>query len=171
MSEATEPGPDGRAASVEHAGRDGGADGRDEPLVAWQAVLTGALVGLAVLVTASIVGALLDRNLTNYDESGWRSALFVVVLVGYLSAGFLAGRRAPTAALSNGALAGTFAFVAWVPIRVVIWIARDEHKGLFTGPSPVFRPGQVFGHLVIASALGMLGGFLGARLVVRRVEQ
>ena len=132
-------------------------------------MLLGALVGLLVLVAASVVGALLDRNIANYDDSGWKALLFVVVLIGYLSAGFVAGRRAPGGALSNGALAGTFSFVLWVPIRIVIWAVRDEHKGLFTGSAPVFKPGQLFGHLVIASALGMLGGVLGARLVVKRV--
>jgi len=141
-----------------------------DTLVDWRAVLAGAVIGLGVLVVASIVGALLDRNIADYDESGWRAVLFVVVLVGYLSAGFVAGRRAPSAALTNGALAGTCAFVLWVPIRIVIWTVRDEHKGLFTGTSPVFRPGQLFGHLLIASALGMIGGVIGARVVVKRVR-
>ena len=141
-----------------------------DTLVDWRAVLSGAVIGLGVLVVASIVGALLDRNIADYDESGWRAVLFVVVLVGYLSAGFVAGRQAPSAALTNGALAGTCSFVLWVPIRVVIWAVRDEHKGLFTGTSPVFRPGQLFGHLLIASALGMIGGVIGARVVVKRVR-
>ena len=52
-------------------------------------------------------------------------------------------------------------------MRIVIWLVRDEHRGLFTGHSPALRPGQIFGHLVIAAALGMLGGFLGARSVNR----
>jgi len=148
----------------------GDAPDADERLLEWHAVLPGALVGLVVLVAASLVGALLDRNLADYDHSAWRYPLFVVVLVGYASAGFVAGRRAPSGALSNGAVAGILAFALWVPIRILIWAVRDEHKGLFTGSSPVLRPGQIFGHLVIASALGMLGGFIGARLVVKRVQ-
>jgi hypothetical protein len=87
-----------------------------------------------------------------------------------LSAGFVAGRRAPAGALTNGALAGTLTFVVWVPVRILIWVARDEHEALFTGTDPVFKPGQIFGHLVIASALGMLGGILAARLVVKRAD-
>src|SRR5262249_12270540 len=142
----------------------------EEGIVEWRAVVSGALVGLAVLVLASIVGALLDRNIANYDDSAWRPLLFVVVLIGYLSAGFMAGRRAPGAALTNGALGATLSFVLWIPIRVVIWAVRDENKGLFTGARPVFTVPQIFGHLVIASALGMLGGVLGARLVVKRVR-
>ncbi|MFI5047119.1 MAG: hypothetical protein ACHQIG_08640 [Acidimicrobiia bacterium] len=155
------------------AGGGGGATGTagaDERLLDWRAMLLGALLGLAVLVAASVVGALLDRNMANYDKSGWRAVLFVVVLVGYLSAGFVAGRRVPSGSLSNGALAATLAFVLWIPIRIVIWAVRDENKALFTGSSPVFKPGQIFGHLVIASALGMLGGVLGARLVVKRAQ-
>ena len=159
--------PDGRGFGPGHAPPSAAPD---DELIDWRAVLAGALVGLAVLVAASVVGALLDRNVANYDDSAWRPALFVVVLVGYLSAGFVGGRRAPSAALSNGALAATFSFVLWVPIRVVIWLVRDEHKGLFTGSSAVFPPGQIFGHLVIASALGMVGGVVGSRLVVKRVR-
>src|SRR5262245_26137299 len=147
-----------------------GGTGDADRIVDPVAVFVGALVGLAVLVGASVVDALLDRNLADYDASGWRYALFVVILVGYVSAGFLAGRRAPAGALTNGALAGTLAFVLWVPVRILIWVARDEDKALFTGAAPVFKVGQVIGHLVIASALGMLGGVLGSRLVVKRAR-
>ena len=44
---------------------------------------------------------------------------------------------------------------------------RDENRALFTGHSPALRPGQIFGHLVIAAGLGMFGGFLGARSIKR----
>ncbi len=140
----------------------------DEPLIEWRAIVPGALLGLLVLVVASVTDAILDRNLADYDDSGWRYLLFVIVLVGYLSAGYVAGRRAPSGALTNGALAGTLTFVAWIPVRILIWIARDENAALFTGTDPVFKPGQIFGHVVIASALGMLGGILGAHLVAKR---
>ena len=33
--------------------------------------------------------------------------------------------------------------------------------------APALRPGQLFGHLVIAAALGMLGGFIGSRPAAR----
>jgi putative membrane protein (TIGR04086 family) len=147
-----------------------GADAPDAPIVEWRALVPGAMIGLLVLVVASVTDAILDRNLDDYDDSGWRYVLFVVVLVGYLSAGYVAGRRAPQGALTNGALAGTLTFVVWVPVRILIWLARDEHEALFTGTDPVFKPGQIFGHLVIASALGMLGGIIGARLVAKRAE-
>jgi hypothetical protein len=132
-----------------------------------RAVVVGALVGLGLLVAVSVVQAILDNNIDDFDDSGWIYPLFVGVLISYAVGGFVAGRAAPDGALTNGTLAGVGAFVLWIPVRILIWVARDEDKGLFTGHSPVLRPGQVFGHLVIAAALGMLGGWLGARALAR----
>jgi hypothetical protein len=139
----------------------------DDQLVVWPAVLRGALLGLCVLVGASVAEAILDRNLDNFNDSGWIHPLFVAILVGYALGGWLAGRLVPDAFLTNGALAGVGAFVLWVPVRIAIWLVRDEHRGLFSGHSPALRPGQLFGHLVIAAALGMLGGFIGSRPAAR----
>ena len=136
-------------------------------LVQWRAVVTGALIGFLVLVATSVVAALLDHYLDDFDDSGWIYPLFVGVLVAYGISGFVAGRATPFAPLTNGVLAGVGGFVLWVPVRVLIWAVRDEDKGLFAGHSPVLRPGQLFGHLLIAAALGMLGGWIGARLATR----
>jgi len=135
--------------------------------IAWGPVLRGAMVGLCVLVVASVVEAILDRNMDNFKDSGWIYPLFVVVLVGYALSGYVTGRAVPDSPLTNGTLAGLFAFVLWIPVRIVIWLARDERKGLFTGHSPAIRPGQILGHLVIAAGLGLLGGWLGGRAVRR----
>jgi hypothetical protein len=136
-------------------------------VVEWRVVFRGALLGLLVLVTASVVEAVLDRNIDAFRDSGWIYPLFVAILAGYALGGWQAGRLVPSAALTNGTLAGVGAFVLWIPVRIVIWLVRDEHRGLFTGHSPALRPGQIFGHLVIAAALGMLGGWLGARSAVK----
>jgi hypothetical protein len=136
-------------------------------IVDWRAVCRGALLGLLVLVAASVVEAILDRNIDTFRDSGWIYPLFVAILFGYALGGWQAGRLVPDAALTNGALAGIGAFVLWIPVRIVIWLVRDEHRGLFSGHSPALRPGQIFGHLVIAAALGMVGGWLGARSVRR----
>jgi hypothetical protein len=127
------------------------------------AVFRGAIAGLLFLVLASVIEAILDRNLDNFSDSGWIYPLFVLILFGYTLGGFGAGRLAPYAGLSNGLLAGIGAFVLWIPVRIVIWLVRDENRALFTGHDPALRPGQIFGHLLIAAALGMFGGFLGAR--------
>jgi hypothetical protein len=139
----------------------------DEPVIHWSAVFRGATAGLCFLVLASVVEAILDRNIDTFRDSGWIYPLFVVILFGYTLGGFGAGRLVPEAALSNGLLAGVGAFVLWIPVRIVIWLVRDENRGLFTGHSPALRPGQIFGHVVIAAALGMFGGFLGARSIKR----
>src|SRR5918999_598971 len=90
------------------------------------AVVRGAAAGLALIVPTTIIGALLDRSIDDFDDSAWRAALFVVILAAYFLSGWVAGRIAQTP-LSNGALAGLGAFVLWIPVRVVIWLVRDEH--------------------------------------------
>jgi hypothetical protein len=136
-------------------------------VVQWNAVFRGATAGLFFLVLASIIEAILDRNIDSFNDSGWIYPLFILILFGYMLGGFGAGRMVPQAALSNGLLAGLGAFVLWIPVRIVIWLVRDENRALFTGHSPALRPGQIFGHLVIAAGLGMFGGFLGARSIKR----
>jgi len=147
------------------------ATSADEPVIHWNAVLRGALAGLFFLVLASVVEAILDRNIDNFNDSGWIYPLFLVILFGYTLGGFGAGRLVPQAALSNGLLAGVGAFVLWLPVRIVIWLVRDENRGLFTGHSPALRPGQLFGHLLIGAALGMIGGWLGARAALRSAKR
>lgn len=135
--------------------------------VAWGPMLRGALVGLCVLVAASVIEAILDRNVSDFKDSGWIYPLFVAILVGYAIGGYVAGKAVPDSPLTNGLLAGVFAFLLWIPVRILIWAVRDENKGLFTGHSPAIRPGQLFGHIVIAAGLGMLGGWLGGRAALR----
>jgi hypothetical protein len=135
----------------------------EERLIDWRAVFRGAVAGLCLLVIASVVEAILDRNIDTFSDSGWIYALFVLILFAYALAGFGAGKLVPNAALSNGTLAGVGAFVLWIPVRIVIWLIRDENRGLFTGHSPALRPGQLFGHLVIAAGLGLFGGYMATR--------
>jgi hypothetical protein len=125
------------------------------------------MLGLCVLVVVSVVEAVLDRNLDSFKDSAWIVPLSVVILVGYAIGGYAAGRAVPTSPLTNGMLAGLFAFVLWIPVRILIWVARDENKGLFTGHSPAIPPGQLLGHVVIAAGLGLFGGWLGGRAALR----
>lgn len=141
---------------------------REPTAVCWPAVARGAGVGLAVLVVVATVRAILDRTVEDFDASGWTLPLFVVLLVGYFLGGWVAQRTAtergaPDAPYTHGALAGLGAFCAWVPLRIVIWLVRDEHRGLVRGPDGALRPGQVFGALVVAAGIGVLGAVLCAR--------
>lgn len=143
--------------------------------IVWPAVAAGAGVGLAALVVVATTRAVLDRRVEDFDESGWTLPLFVLLVAGYVLAGWVAQRRAggagtPDAPLTHGALAGLGAFVAWIPVRILIWLVRDEHRGLVRGSDAALRPGQVFGALVIAAGFGLVGGYLAARSS-RRVRQ
>lgn len=139
------------------------------PIVERAAVGRGAAVGLALIIPITIVGAILDRNIDDFEDTGWRVVLAILILVAYGVAGWVAGRIAQ-APLTNGALAGIGAFILWIPVRVLIWVVRDEHRGLFSGAEPVLKIGQIFGQLVLATVLGMLGGFLAARRGSRPTE-
>lgn len=136
--------------------------------VDWRVVLRGSLVGLAVIAPVSVLGAVLDHEMTDFDSSGWRYPLFVLILVGYAAAGWVAGRARPDSPLTHAALAGMGAFVLWIPIRVAIWATREDGRGLVSGDRAVLRPGQLFGQFVIAAALAMVGAFLASRIAARR---
>jgi len=145
---------------------------RRGPTVDWPAVLWGAGAGLVLIVVAATLRVVLDRNIDNFDETGWVLPLFVVILAAYFLAGWVAQRRAAAgglgdAPLTHGALAGLGAFVLWIPLRVVIWIVRGEERGLVRGSDAALRPAQLFGGIVIAAGVGMLGGVLAGRIATR----
>ena len=94
--------------------------------VRWPAVIRGALLGLALVIPITIVGAILDRSMDNFDNSGWRVLLALLIALTFVPAGAYAARLAPTGPLTKGALAGVGTFVAWLPLRVLIWLTRDD---------------------------------------------
>ena len=134
----------------------------------WAAVVRGAVVGLSIIVPVTILRVVLDHEVDNPDHSAWIYPLFVLLLVGYAVGGYVAGRAGADAPLTNGTLAGLGALVIWLPIRIVIWAAREDGRGLFSGHRAALPPGQLFGALVIAAGLGMLGGFISERVGFRR---
>lgn len=129
------------------------------------AVLRGAVAGLLVIVPLSALRAVIDNETGNFNDSGWVVLFGFGLFLAYVAAGAIAAHRAPGTPFTNGTLAGLGAFVLWLPLRVVIWLARSESQGLITGSDPVFTVGQIFGQLLFAAAFGLLGGFIGARMV------
>ena len=116
----------------------------------------------------TVLRVVLDREIADFDDSGWIYPLFVLILVGYFAAGWIAGRGRPDAPLSHGTLAGLGVLVLWIPIRIVIWAIREDGRGLVSGDHAALGPGQVFGAFVIAATLAMLGALLAARVTRRR---
>lgn len=127
------------------------------------AVVRGIVAGALVIALVAAIGAVLDRSIDDFDDSGWPFLLFLAILFAYATAGYGAGRLAVRAPLSNGALAGIGAFAVWIPARILIWVIRDDSGGLLSGDEPVLSIGGIFANLVFATALGMLGGMLAAR--------
>lgn len=125
-----------------------------------RAVAEGALLGAALILPITVAGALIDRAMDDFDDSAWPVTLFLAILAAYALAGWWAGRRAGDAPLTNGALAGLGAFAAWIPLRVLIWLLRDDSKGLVGGDDAVFTAGGLLGNLVFAAALGMVGALI-----------
>ncbi len=143
--------------------------------VCWPAVARGAGVGLAVLIGVATLRAVLDDNVEDFADSGWTIPLFVLLLVGYLLAGWVAQRHAAEqgmgdAPYTQGALAGIGAFACWIPLRVGIWLVRDEDRGLVSGSNGALRPGQLFGALVISAGVGLIGALVAARRTAARSD-
>ena len=135
----------------------------NQKILSWPSITRGALAGLAIVVVAAIARAVLNHQMDDFKKSIWVYLLFVLVLVGYFVAGYVAGRARPDTPLTNGALAGLGAVVLWIPIRVVIWAVREDGHALLKGNQAILRPGQIFGALVISTALGMVGALIAAR--------
>jgi hypothetical protein len=135
----------------------------DRTVLDRSALFPGAATGLVLIALLSAVRALVDRQVDDFDDSAWIVVFAVGQLLIYVFAGAVAGARAPSAPLSNGGLSSLLAVVVWIPVRIAIWLVRDETRGLLSGHDPVFEAGPVFVALVLAFALGVAGGALGAR--------
>ena len=100
----------------------------------------GAAFGLLLFVPLSAIRVVIDQNVSDFDHSGWAPVFAIALFVVYIVAGLVAARAAVDAPLSNGIVAAVGAFLLWIPIRIVIWLIRDNGDGLFSGSAPVFTP-------------------------------
>lgn len=127
------------------------------------AVARGAAVGLLLFVPISALRVLVDRNVSDFDHSGWAPLFAVAIFVVYAVTGWVAARIADDAPYSNGIVAAIGALVLWLPIRALIWAVRESDQHLFGGTNPVFTPARILGQLVFAAALGAIGGVIASR--------
>lgn len=132
------------------------------------AVSRGAAIGLLLFVPISALRVLVDRNVNDFDHSGWAPLFALAIFAVYGIAGFVAARIALDAPLSNSILAAIGALLLWLPIRALIWTVRDSDQHLFGGHDPVFTPGRLLGQVAFAAALGVIGGVVASRRRSRR---
>lgn len=102
----------------------------------------GTGTGLAVAFPGLVLGGLLD------------AAIFaLVVLAGFVAAGYVAGSRRPDSPLSHGILAalGTFTIAETIAIALIVAKGNTLHPAVY-----VFLAG-------VAAGLGLAGGSLSER--------
>ena len=104
-------------------------DVESRAIVDWPAVARGALLGLALIIPITILDAILDRRIDDFEDSGWRVLIALLIMAAFIPAGAYAARFTPNAPLTNGALAGLGAFAVWIPFRVLIWLTRTTTAG------------------------------------------
>ena len=139
----------------------------DGALIDRTAIVRGALAGLVVIVPVTVLRAVVSHRVADFDHSGWAVVFFFAILFAYGLSGWVAGHSAVRAPLTNGAIAGFGAIALWLPLRVLIWAIRHDHRGLFTGARPAITVGGLFGNVVLAAAVGIIGALLAARRVSR----
>jgi 4-hydroxybenzoate polyprenyltransferase len=108
----------------------------------WRAILLGAAVGLAIAFPGLVLGGLLDVEL-----------FAIVVLGGFVGAGYVAGSKRPDAPLSHGILAAlvTFGIAEAIAIALILAKGNDLHPAVY-----VFLAG-------VAAGLGLIGGTIAER--------
>ena len=131
------------------------------------AAARGAAIGVLLFVPLSAARVVIDRHVKDFDHSGWAPAFALALFAVYVVSGFVAARMASDAPYSNGMAGAIGAFMAWIPIRILIWAVRDSAQPLFSGPSPALTVGGIFGQLTFAAFFGVIGGYVASRRSAR----
>lgn len=118
-----------------------------------RAIAVGAGTALAICVPAALLAQVLDQSGTVDDDSSWLIVLFVVILAGMATGGFVAANRRLDAPLTNSAVAALAAYLLVQTIGAVRLLAAGDDVTWAAIP---------FFALLSASA-GMAGGLLADR--------
>lgn len=119
--------------------------------VQWLVIARGAATGLIIAAPAAFMNVVL-ANQTPKPQAGINIS-FLVVFVGFVLAGWMAGREAPAQAAKHGALAAVGAFVL---VEAIVILGRPDR-----GAGAV-----IFGFVFIgllAACLGTIGASIGSR--------
>lgn len=109
----------------------------------------GALVGFVVAAVSILLWQLCDA-VFDLGDSSLVFLFYVVVLLGWIAAGYVAGRRSPDAPYSHGVLASVLSFVPIAVVGLVVAAARGDDI-------PAIE--MVF-NLLVAGSAGILGGLV-----------
>jgi len=130
------------------------------PRISPGAAASGAIVAFVAVVLVATARSVLAHAFPTFDDSACLAVLYLVVVGAYVAAGWVAVRRSPAVApVVVGPVATVAAVVAWIPVRVLIWVARDEHRSLLGGHDPALPIGPVVVNLIVAAAAGALGAW------------
>jgi putative membrane protein (TIGR04086 family) len=114
-----------------------------------QAIGIGAIVAIAVVLPAALVAQVVVDD----QQDNLSFVFFALVLFGFAAGGYAAGRHAPAAPYSNGALAALVAFVLVQGLGAI-------RRAIIDDPVAV---GEVLFALLLAVPAGILGGVVAER--------
>jgi len=118
--------------------------------ISWNAVAAGVVAALVFALPAGLVGAVVVDDESNNGVF----VFFLVIMLGMLAGGFVAGSKRPDMPMTHGALAGAVAYVIAQTMTVLVRVLDGTDLR-----SPVV---YVFNALFAAS-LGVVGGRLADR--------
>jgi hypothetical protein len=116
----------------------------------WRAVGAGMVAGLAFAIPAGLIGAVVVQD----ETSNGVFVFFLVIMIGMLAAGFVAGSKRPDAPFTHGAAAAAAAYVVAQLVTLVVRLATGSDLR-----SPVV---YVFNLLLMAS-VGVVGALIAER--------
>lgn len=126
--------------------------GLNAPPIRRDAVLRGAAVGFAVAAGVILLWNLIDA-LADLGDSSLVFVFYLVVIGGWVLGGRVAGRRAPDAPYTHGALAGLVSALAIAVVVVAAALARGHD---------VPAAAMVF-HVIVATSAGIVGSLFAGR--------
>jgi putative membrane protein (TIGR04086 family) len=125
--------------------------------VDWRAVGAGAITALVLAIPAGVISAIVvDDNSANGVF-----AFYVVIIIGMLAGGFVAGSKRPDAPLTHGALAAAVAYLVSQAVTLAVKAARG---------SDLRSPAVYVFNLLLMASIGVVGGFIAERRNTRVVS-
>jgi putative membrane protein (TIGR04086 family) len=115
-----------------------------------RAVRAGVAAALVFAAPAAIISAFVVSD----DSGDGVFAFYVVIIIGMLAGGFIAGSKRPDAPLTHGAIAAAVAYVIAQAIAVLIKAAKGDE---------LRSPAVYVFNVLLMACIGVVGGFIAER--------